>query len=45
MVAAAVSSVPVRNTVDDGAAGADMVAAVGGALQTTFSAAFRIVPC
>ena len=43
MVAAAVCSVPNRDTIADGDYGAGMVAAVGGVLQTTAGAALQIV--
>ena len=45
VVASAVSSFPGRDTVDDEAAGDDMVAAVGGSLKTPAVAALLIVPC
>ena len=43
VVDAAVCSIPGRDTVDAGADGAGMVAAVGGVLQTTAGAALQIV--
>ena len=45
VVAAAVCYVTGRNTVTDGDAGDDTVAAVGGSLQTPTGAALRIVSC
>ena len=45
MVAAAMCSVPFHNNVAAGGAGDDMVAAVGGSLQTPDVAALLIVPC
>ena len=44
VVADAVCSVPVRNTVDVGDTGDGVVTAVGGASQTSSEAALQIVP-
>ena len=45
VVADSVCSVPGRDTVVSVDAGAGMVAAIGGSLQTPAGAALRIVPC